>query len=315
MKDFLSENSIPFEENVSLASKSWIRFGGIAALWISPTSTDQLEIVCRHLYAKGIVFDLLGQTSNIFFHTTYNPQVVVSTIRVNEYRIEGDVLTCDCGCSVMRLAKDMLAKGYTGFYGLVGLPGTVASAAVNNAGCFSCSVSSMLISANVLMPDGTIQLFSNEDFRFEHRSSGFKRGELKGVILTLNLRLKKSDNITEECRKSEATKVYRKRHQEGPKQNLGSIYAIKKQRRSVKNVVALVVARLSSMFHIDSPARTKKRVLLWLYGYTDLNNYISDKNLNTFVWRDEKAEKIFERYKQFMSKVYDGLEMEIEEKW
>jgi len=313
MKDFLSENSIPFEENVSLASKSWIKFGGIAAFWISPTSVDQIEKVCKYLYAKGIVFNLVGQTSNIFFHTTYNPQVVVSTIRVKEYRIEGEVLICDGGCSVMRLAKDMLAKGYTGFYGLVGLPGTVAAATVNNAGCFDCSISSMLISANVLMPDGTIKLLSKDDFRFEHRSSAFKRGELNGVILTLNLILKKSDSITEECRKSEATKVYRKRHQEGPKQNLGSIYAIKKQRRNVKNVAALVIAKILSMFHIDSPARTKKRMLLWLYGYTDLNNYISDKNLNIFVWRDEKAEKRFERYKQFMSKVYGGLEMEIEE--
>ena len=177
IKEFLSENNISYDENVSLASKSWIKFGGIASLWISPKTVSELEEVCRYLYGNNIAYDLVGQTSNIFFHSTYNPQVVVSTVKVNGYSIEGNILTCDCGCNVMRLAKEMLAEGYAGFYGLVGLPGTVASAAVNNAGCFSCSISEMLISADVLMPNGTIKIFKRDDFGYEKRSSKFKRGE------------------------------------------------------------------------------------------------------------------------------------------
>ena len=181
IKEFLIKNNISYEENVSLASKSWIKFGGIASLWISPKSVTELEEVCRYLYGNNIAYDLVGQTSNIFFHSTYNPQVLVSTVKVNGFRIEGDALACDCGCNVMKLAKEMLAEGYAGFYGLVGLPGTVGSAAVNNAGCFSCSISEMLISAEVLMPNGTIKTFEKDAFGYEKRSSKFKRGEVKGV--------------------------------------------------------------------------------------------------------------------------------------
>ena len=315
IKDFLSENGIPFEENVSLACKSWIKFGGISALWISPISVDQLEKVCRYLYAKGIVFDIVGQTSNIFFHTTYNPQVVVSTIRVKGYWMEGDVLICDCGCSVIRLAKDMLAKGYTGFYGLVGLPGTVASAAVNNAGCFNCSVSSMLVSADVLLPEGNIATINKEDFRYTNRSSAFKRGDRKGVILSVKLKVNKAEDIEEEYRKSEKTKLYRKKNQEGPRLNLGSVFYSKKLKRNFKNLLVILISKLLSGLRVMPKRKAFKNALLYLYGYRDISSYISDRNLNTFVWRDDKAEIFFNRYKQMISDAYDNPLIEIEEKY
>lgn len=314
IKEFLTCHNIPFEGNVSLASKSWIKFGGIASLWISPKSVRELEEVSRYLYSNNIAYDLVGQTSNIFFHSTYNPQVVVSTVKANQYRKEGDMLICDCGCNVMRLANEMLAEGYAGFYGLVGLPGTVASAAVNNAGCFSCSISEMLISAEVLMPNGSIKTFAKEDFGYEKRSSRFKKGEVKGVVLSVKLKLQKAENIDEECRKSEETKLYRKTYQEGPAKNLGSVFAKMTLKYNYKNRLAAIMTTIATRFGFKNKKQIHKGMLLWLYGYSDLNPYISDKQINTFVWRDADAEKKFVRYKEFMGKVFDGLILEIEER-
>lgn len=315
IKEFLSENNISYDENVSLASKSWIKFGGIASLWISPKTVSELEEVCRYLYGNNIAYDLVGQTSNIFFHSTYNPQVVVSTVKVNGYSIEGNILTCDCGCNVMRLAKEMLAEGYAGFYGLVGLPGTVASAAVNNAGCFSCSISEMLISADVLMPNGTIKIFKRDDFGYEKRSSKFKRGEVKGVVLSVKLKLNKAENIDEEYRKSEETKIYRKTRQEGPAKNLGSVFAVRIMRKNLRNYIVKAVLRvLPTLLNKDS-RYIEKNAILFIYGYRDLDPYCSDKQINTFIWRDEQAETAFVRYKEMMNKVYEKLQIEIEEKY
>ena len=311
---YLVGNSIPFEENVSLANKSWIKFGGTAAIWISPISVSQLEEVCRYLYTNAITFDLVGQTSNIFFHSTYSPQVVVSTVKANQYKVEGDLLTCDCGCNVMKLAKEMLADGFAGFYGLIGLPGTVASAAVNNAGCFQCSISSMLISAEVLLPDGTIRTFLKEDFQYSHRSSAFKRGEKKGIILSVNLKIEKANDIEEEYRKAEETTLYRKNKQEGPSRNLGSVFSMMKLRYNKKNRLAAIVSNVIAKLRIADKNLLFKRTLLCLYGESDLNRYISDKQINTFVWCDPDAEKKFVRYKEFMGKVFDNLIIEIEER-
>lgn len=311
---FLSERGIAYEENVLLSSKTWVKTGGVCSFWISPNSVHQLQDVCKYLYSNGINFDLVGYTSNIYYHSTYNPQVVISTVGASQYRVEGDTLICDCGCNIMKVAKKMLTEGYAGFYGLVGLPGTVASAVVNNAGCFSCSISSMLISADVMMPNGNVKSFTKNDFRYEKRSSVFKRGEVEGVILSIKLKLQKAESIKEEHRKSEEAKLYRKQHQEGYAKNLGSIYARKKRKHNIKNLISSIVVETAEIFGVSNSALVKKKILLWLYGYKDLGCYISDQNINIFVWRDEYSEKAFERYKHFMSEVFQNLEIEIEEK-
>lgn len=312
--EFLSGQNIAYEKDVLLSKKTWIKTGGICGCWITPINVEQLAEVCRYLQTSGIKFDIVGQTSNIFFHSTYNPEVIVSTVRVNNYNIKGDTITCDCGANVMKLAKDCLSQGYAGFFGLVGLPGTVASAAINNAGCFKCSISSMLVSADVLNQDGTIETISKEDFQYLHRSSAFKRGEKRGIVLFVRLKASKAADIEEEFRKSEETKIYRKTRQEGPKLNLGSVFASLKRRHNIKNRIVGALSRLICLFGIYNQKKAYKNLLLVLYGYTDLDKYISDKSINTFVWRDKDAEEKFYRYKEFMGKVYDDLAIEIEER-
>jgi len=312
--DFLKEADIAYEQAVPLSKKTWIKTGGICSCWIMPANVKQLVGVCRYLQSNSIKFDIVGQTSNLFFHSTYSPEVVVSTTRINGYEIKGDMIICDCGCSVIKLAKDCLAQGYAGFYGLVGLPGTVAAAAVNNAGCFRCSISSLLVSADVLNPDGSVETITKEDFHYTRRSSAFKRGERKGIVLSLKLKAEKAADINEEVRKSEATKAYRKNRQEGPKLNLGSVFSTLKSKRNVKNIVAFLFAKVAGVSRLGYEMRVYKQLLLNLYGYTDLNNYISDKQLNTFVWRDGESEKMFVRYKEFMGRAFSHLTIEIEEK-
>lgn len=312
---YLSRLQIRYEQNVLLSRKTWIKMGGVCSCWITPNSVQQLKEVCSYLYRNNMQFDIVGQTSNIFFHSTYNSDVVVSTVKVNQYEIKDDVIICDCGVSVIKIANDCMAQGYAGFYGLVGLPGTIASVVVNNASCFNCSISSMLLSADVLLPDGSVRTLTKKGFGFIKRSSVFKRKKDNGIILSVKLQLQKADNVDEELLKAENTKVWRKIHQEGYAKNLGSIYAKRQIKRNVKNILSVICMKTASWLGIASPAVVQKRMLLWLYGYKDLDQYISDKNLNIFVWRDEYAESAFERYKQFMSKVFCNLELEIEEKY
>lgn len=311
---YLADRNISYEENVSLSKKTWIKTGGVCAYWITPVSIQQLREVCSYLYHNDITFDLVGQTSNIFFHSTYNPEFIVSTVKVNQYEIKNDVITCDCGVNVARLAKDCLSKGYSGFSGLVGLPGTVASAIVNNAGCFNCSLSSMLISADVLFPDGTINTLSKEDFHYSHRSSAFKRGDLKGIILSVKLKAEKAKSIEEEYKKAQASTDYRKNKQEGYLRNLGSVFASRKMKKNARNIIAVGLSGIISLLKLMPQRKAQKYLLLNLYGYKDLSLYVSDKNINTYVWRDEGAEAKFSIYKQFVNEVFANAVIEIEEK-
>lgn len=314
LQEWLADYGIPFEQNISLSKKTWIKTGGTCACWIVPASVQQLEDVCRFLYSNSIPFDIVGQTSNIFFHSTYNPKIVVSTVKVNNCEINDDIITCDCGVNVAKLSRECLEAGYKGFYGLVGLPGTVAASVYGNAGCFDCSIVDMLINIDVLLPDGMLRTYKKEELGYSHRSSVFKRKEVQGVILSVKLKVEKARDLTEEKKKSEKTVVYRKTKQEKPNWCLGSVYSSRNAKQNAKNRIANLIAKVLAKLKITDKGHAYKSLLLRLYGYYDLNPYISDKNVNTFVWRDEKAEQKFERYKEFMGKVYDELVIEIEEK-
>ena len=287
----------------------------MCAYWVSPQSVEQLTEVCRFLYINSIAFDIVGQTSNIFFHSTYNPQVVVSTIGVNQYEMNDGLITCDCGVSVVKLSKDYLSQGYAGFYGLVGLPGTVGSAVVNNASCFNCSLSSMLLSADVLMEDGSVKTLKKEDFNYSLRSSAFKRGDIKGTVFSVKLKAEKAESIKEEYRKSEETVTYRKKKQEKQAgKTLGSVFASRSMRRGLRNKIVNAAMRFLPGLLKCEPRYIQKKAILSLYGYRDLDEYCSDRQINTFIWKDENAESMFIRYKELMNKVYDNPIIEIEER-
>lgn len=314
LKTFLDTTHVEYETEVALSQKTWIKTGGTCACWIIPHDVAQLTEVCRWLYREGLPFEVVGHTSNIFFHSTCSPTVVVCTTRVNDYSQEGNTVTCGCGTNVMRLSKDLLEQGYAGVCGLTSLPGTVASAVVGNAGCFKCSITALLQSLDCLLPDGTIKTYSREDLRLSQRSSAFKRGELEGVILSVRLHLEKAADVEEEKRKAERSAQWRKRNQEGPAKNLGSTFAVLKMRKNLRNITAVCIAHIGSKLRFGSYRHLLKKGLLRLYGYQRINAYVSDKNVNTFVWRDEQAERMFPIYKEMMNKIYNYATLEIEEK-
>ena len=266
LKTYLIQNNIPHETDVTLTKKSWIRQGGMCGCWIEPESKEQLVEVCKNLYYKGVAFDIVGQTSNIFFHSTYYPEVMISTTGVKDYAIVNDILTVDCGVPVVKLAKDMLEQGYAGFSGLTGLPGTVASAIVNNASCFGCSLSSMLISADILLPNGSMETWQIDDFGYSHRSSVLKRKEKSGVVLNVRLKLKKADNPEDEKKEAESAMNYRRIKQENTGRNLGSVFASRKMKKNLKNIITVMVQTIVGAMRLMPKRSVQKNMLLCLYG-------------------------------------------------
>ena len=320
LKTFLDSSHIEYETEVALSQKTWIKTGGTCGCWIIPHNATQLTELCRWIYQEKQKFEVVGQTSNIFFHSTCNPAVVVCTTRVNDYTVlagpdgKTATVTCGCGVNVMRLSKDLLEQGFAGVCGLTSLPGTVASAVVGNAGCFKCSITALLQSLDCLLPDGTVKTYNREELRLSQRSSVFKRGELEGVILSVCLHLEKAADVEEEKRKAARSTQWRKHNQEGPAKNLGSTFAVLKMRKNLRNITAFCTAYIGSKLRIGSYRRLLKKGLLRLYGYHRIDAYVSDKNVNTFVWRDEQAERMFPIYKEMMNKIYNHAQLEIEEK-
>ncbi len=313
LTSFLSRHNIRYSKFVSLKTKTWIKTGGVAEFWITPNEIQELIDLGTFLYQNNINFELVGSTSNIFFKDEYNPNIVISTRKLNRYEETSDSIVCECGVNVAKLSKDCVTKGYQGFYGLINLPGTVAASVYNNAGCFECSISERLELIQLLSMNGETITLLRDDLGFLHRSSALKRDEIKGIILTVKLKKEDAISVSKEIECADTVTQIRKHTQEGAVLNLGSIYSNCSYRINVINIVGILLIKILGRFHIiKNINKAIKKTMLNIYGYRYLDDYISDKSLNTFIWRDEEAECMFEQYQHFMNKVYTGLTIEIE---
>lgn len=313
---FLETNQILYETNVDLKKKTWIHRGGVADIFITPSNSDELETLVSFLYTNDIKFLLIGHTSNIYIFNECNLPVVVSTIKCRSFKLDRENIYCEAGVGVIYLSKQMIKCGVCGFEYLTGLPGTVGAALVNNSSCKSNSISILLRSARVILKDGSIKVFTPEDFKFEFRNSAFKKGDIEGTIISVILKAELGD--FEEMRMiSIENDQERERLLEGHANNLGCTV----NRCFVNGKMPLYLRVILSLHHIYSKIvrksepvllEQKKKILCHVTGYKSIVPYVSSKNPIIFRWLDTGADDAFPLYLEFMKKVYKTDKVEIE---
>lgn len=175
LKKILQENNIAFECNVPLAKKTWLKTGGIVSYWIEPDTVDKTINIAKLLDKVCLKYEVVGHTSNIYYVDGYNPNIIISTTKLNRYWFYDEYIIAECGVPVTKLSRECAEKGFKGFGGMVGLPGTVGAAACNNSSCFDCSISDLLIEAIFYNSESqTIETMSYEDFHYSKRYSVLK---------------------------------------------------------------------------------------------------------------------------------------------
>lgn len=312
----LDINKIPYDTNVDLKKKTWIHRGGTCELFISPSNSEQLLCLVKYLYSNNIEFLLLGHTSNVYIRNSSNVSVVVSTKKCSKYELSNDTIICESGAGVIRMAKDMIQQGVAGFEYLTGLPGTIGAAIYNNSSCKSNSISQLLVSAEVLLEDGRLVSMTAEDMKFRFRTSIFKDGKLRGVIIKAILKAEYDDAIKlQEIAKNNDEE--RSRILAGYTQNLGCTVNrcfINGSMPFFYRFLTRMYAVLLRLIRVSSVKKMKKQkdFLCTISGYKKIAPYISDVNPIIFIWKDEDADKVFPLYLEFMAKIYKTDKIEIE---
>lgn len=318
-KILLQSEHIPFEENTDLKKKTWIHRGGRARYYIVPDTLDQLHLLVTELYKANQAFKIVGHTSNLYIRNTTDLEIVISTLHLNRYQEENGHYTCECGVAIADLARRAIQAGHSGYEGLVNLPGTVASAAVNNAGCFQCCISDLLIDATILCRDGKVRTYTKQQFEYSERNSAFKQGKIDGVILYATLDCSHQESPEQLIKKADEATLYRRTRQEGPKQNLGStfpVYVMKAFYSHLPLLTRFCLIACSALYHIigkQRPQSVTNTVILLCNGkYRQLHRYVSQHNFGCFVWRDENADEAFRIYRSFVAKISGMPDIEIE---
>ena len=321
---FLDSNHIEYAENISLAKKTWIHRGPVVPFYILPSGVDELRSVVEFLYINKKDFKVIGHTSNLYFKDTFSTDAIISTRKMTAFRKKEGKLICDAGVNVTQLSKYCVERGIKGFEGLVGLPGTVAAAVVNNSSCFKCSINELLTDVDVIQyeSDGIccFRTLKREELGLSHRSSAIKRKEMNAIVLQVRLSINTTTDIEDLKQKAQHNIDLRTKTQEGKALNLGSIYAGRKSRPlgifdlGILKFPLVLTLKVVDHFcwHKESYKLKRNSYLLSLFGYKDVIPYVSPKNINCFIWKDNGADCAFVRYDTFMHECFECGEMEIE---
>lgn len=302
------------EQNICLKKRTWIHRGGIAKWWLTPKSYENLVKTGTFLFKEHIKFDIIGHTSNIYFTNSYNPEVILDTKHVKGFYLENDEIICEAGTPTAHLAKECVRMGICGYEGLIDLPGTIGAAIVNNSGCFGCEMSKLVRSVEILTREGVVQL-TDTDLKYSHRNSAIKSKEISGIVLRVRLDAKeKTKNIEELQAIATRNHEIRVRTQERPAHNLGSTFANVSFRRNYLYFIVRSIVKILDIFKANhhTMLKVQKQAYLRLLNKSHLTRYISDKNMNTYLFLDDIADLYFTDYVNFIETIYDNPQLEIE---
>ncbi len=199
-----------------LAHYTAMRVGGPADLLIVCESVDDVVKTVGLARRHGVDWRLLGGGCNVLVADSGVRGLVVVN-RAAHIEFDGAMARAETGALLAVLAREAVERGLAGLEWAAGLPGTVGGAVVGNAGAFEGDIASVLRSATVLEPDGTIVERSAEWFEFEYRGSRIKsRGESgEYVVLAATFGLRPSDPKVLAARAGEILEWRRTRHPAG----------------------------------------------------------------------------------------------------
>ena len=181
------------KENVLLAPYTSARIGGPADIFITADSVTDLEKIVKSLWKQEMPFIILSGGSNVLVSDKgVRGAVILNRAKTVRFH-NGDQpsVTVESGVVFSNLANRCASKGFAGLEWAATVPGTVGGAVYGNAGAFGGDMAGNLMWA-YLLTENNREKFTVEQMGYGYRTSVLKRGEVKAIILSVELSLKNS---------------------------------------------------------------------------------------------------------------------------
>lgn len=147
------------------------RVGGPAKLFVKVKNLESLILVIKYCRKHRIRLFVIGRGSNLLFSDKSFQGMIISLEQFNQYKINGNHVTAQCGVAMIRLAYDCAKVGLSGFEFMGGIPGNIGGGVFMNAGAYNSNIAEVLESVTVLNENLELMTLSKEEMAFGYRHS------------------------------------------------------------------------------------------------------------------------------------------------
>jgi UDP-N-acetylmuramate dehydrogenase len=186
---YLPNTDCAIKPQAYLSAFTSYRVGGAADLYVAPRNLEALQASLKYAKERDLKVTTLGAGSNLLVSDGGISGLVIATrhLRFSNFDPQTGQLTVAAGESIPSLALAAAELGWQGLEWAVGIPGTAGGAVVMNAGAHKSCIADMLVSAEVLAPDGTLETLTPEQLGYSYRTSLLQGGDRIVTQATLQL--------------------------------------------------------------------------------------------------------------------------------
>lgn len=176
-----------------MADHTTFRIGGPADLYVEPADAEALAAAAEICRRAGAPFYILGNGSDLLVSDEGYRGVMIATKKLRACQADRETgrVRAEAGILLSALARGALEASLTGLEFAAGIPGSLGGAVVMNAGAYGSEMKDVLVSADVLTPEGEILTLTPEELDL-----GYRRSCIPGrgyIVLAAEFQLKKGD--------------------------------------------------------------------------------------------------------------------------
>jgi UDP-N-acetylmuramate dehydrogenase len=183
------ESGLEITPQAPLAKFTTFKVGGCAQWLALPKTPAQIDSALAWAQTAGLPVTMLGAGSNLLISDRGLSGLVICTraLRHSEFDLGTGRVIAAAGEPWSALAWKAARYGLKGFEWTIGIPGTVGGAVVMNAGAHGGETADILVTAEVLNPDGTRVTLLPSDLDYRYRTSNLQGGDRLVTTATFQL--------------------------------------------------------------------------------------------------------------------------------
>ncbi len=179
---------VDFKIDEPLKNYTYTQVGGIADVLFFPKNKRELSKIVIYANNEGIPWQVLGNASNIIVRDGGIRGFVIMFDRLNTITVNGYVIEAEAGANLIETTRVALYHSLSGFEFACGIPGSIGGAVFMNAGAYGGEIAHLLVSAQLLTPEGEVFTVEARDMKFGYRRSMVQ--ESGAVVISAKFALK-----------------------------------------------------------------------------------------------------------------------------